>query len=88
MIKPESIVLLSDRQSTGSDYERTNIKKGTIEVVTFLGVIVRSLVKLAGQRIIVDITETEFEGQRISMGDTVSLYFPPGDFLAFRSGGT
>jgi len=87
-IRPEKIVLLSDRQSTGSDYERTNIKKGTIEVVTFLGVIVRSLVKLAGQRIIVDITETEFEGQRISMGDTVSLYFPPGDFLAFRSGGT
>jgi len=83
-IRPEKIVLLSDEQNAGSDFDRANIKKGTIEVVTFLGVIVRTLVKLAGQHIIVDITEKEFEERSISMGDTVSLYFPPGGFLAFR----
>ncbi len=86
-IRPEKIVLLSDGKNVPADFDRANIKKGTIEVVTFLGVIVRSLVQLAGQRIIVDITETEFEERRISMRDTVSFYFPPGDFLAFRGEG-
>jgi putative spermidine/putrescine transport system ATP-binding protein len=83
-IRPEKIILLFDEKNVPSDYDKANIKKGTVEVVTFLGVIVRSLVKLPGQRLIVDITEKEFEERSIHMGDTVSLYFPPDDFLAFR----
>lgn len=55
-----------------------------ITVVTFLGVIVRSLINFAGMHVIVDITEKDFEKSLIKMGDTVTLYFPPKDFLLFE----
>jgi len=83
--RPEKIHLYRDGQKIKGDYEQTNIKKGKVEVVTFLGVIVRVLVNLFGRHIIVDITEKEFEKSLIKMGDAVLLYFPPEDFLVFQS---
>ena len=82
-IRPEKIQLYRDDENALSGLEKTNLKNGTIEVVTFLGVIVRSLVRIADKHIIVDITETQFEENMLSMGDQVKLYFPPDDFLVF-----
>ena len=84
-IRPEKTQLFKDKQKLPKDFEKMNLKEGTIEVVTFLGVIVRSLVKLADKHVIVDITEKDFEKSMMKMGDTVTLYFPPEDFLVFES---
>ena len=82
-IRPEKIIFHRHSGQVRGDLEKTNLKEGTIEVITFLGVIVRSLVSVADQHIIVDITEKDFEKNLFRMGDRVQLYFPPEDFLAF-----
>jgi hypothetical protein len=38
------------------------------------------------KRIIVDITESDFEQHMLRMGDRIQLYFPPEDFLVFPAG--
>jgi len=83
-IRPEKIQLYKDIQKILPEIEEKNIKKGTIEVVNFLGVIVRSLVKLEDKHVLVDITEKDFEKSLFKMGDSVKLYFPPEDFLIFQ----
>jgi len=83
-IRPEKIGLYKNTKNLPEDLNRANLKEGTIEVVTFLGVIVRSLVKLADKHLIVDITEKDFERSLVRMGDRVSLYFPPDEFLVFQ----
>jgi putative spermidine/putrescine transport system ATP-binding protein len=82
-IRPEKIILRSGNGKGPAIDHPENAKEGTIEVVTFLGVIVRSLVRVADRRVIVDITESDFEEHMLRMGDRVKLYFPPEDFLAF-----
>jgi len=83
--RPEKIHLYKDDKNLPDDFEKKNIKKGTVEVVTFLGVIVRVLVNAFNSHVIVDITEKEFEKSLIKMGDEVVMYFPPEDFLVFQS---
>jgi putative spermidine/putrescine transport system ATP-binding protein len=83
-VRPEKIHLYRNEREIPAGFEKTNLKKGTITVVTFLGVIVRSLVNFEGKHLIVDITEKDFEKSSIKMGDTVTLYFPPEDFLLFE----
>jgi putative spermidine/putrescine transport system ATP-binding protein len=84
-IRPEKILLYSTNGKGPSVEHMGNVKEGTIEVVTFLGVIVRSLIRVAGRRVIVDITESDFEEHMLRMGDRVKLYFPHDDFLAFST---
>jgi ABC-type Fe3+/spermidine/putrescine transport system ATPase subunit len=84
-IRPEKVLIFKDSLHPQDKYERTNLKKGIIEAVTFLGVIVRIVVKLADKHIMVDITERRFAKSLLKMGDAVSLYFPPEDFLVFQS---
>ncbi len=84
-IRPEKIHLYKNTDTAINGLEKTNLKKGTIEVVTFLGVIVRSLIHVANAHVIVDITETQFEQNMLRMGDQVMLYFPPEDFLLFSA---
>ena len=84
-IRPEKIILYSDRYDNPPPKEKKNLKDGTIEVVTFLGVIVRLLVVISGKRIIVDITESDFEQHMVRMGDRIQLYFPSEDFLVFHA---
>ena len=84
-IRPEKIVLFKSRGSMPGGLEEMNVKEGHIEVVNFLGVIVRALVKLGKRHLIVDITEKDFEKNLLKMGDHVSLYFPPEEFLVFQA---
>jgi ABC-type Fe3+/spermidine/putrescine transport system ATPase subunit len=85
-IRPEKIILYGGHESEPPPKEKRNLKDGTIEVVTFLGVIVRLLVIMEKKRIIVDITESDFEQHMLRMGDRIQLYFPPEDFLVFPAG--
>ena len=84
-IRPEKIRLFKNAKNIPQEYERKNIKKGVITVVTFLGIIVRSLIKMNNKNIIVDITEAEFERNLLKMGEDVTLYLPPEDFMAFQA---
>jgi ABC-type Fe3+/spermidine/putrescine transport system ATPase subunit len=84
-IRPEKIHVYKDSHKTPSGYDKTNLKEGTIEVVTFLGVIVRSLVSVGSELVIVDITEKDFEKSLFKMGERIKLYFPPEDFLIFHN---
>jgi putative spermidine/putrescine transport system ATP-binding protein len=84
-VRPEKITLFSTDGKGASVEVPDNLKEGTIEVVTFLGVIVRTLIRIAGRRVIVDITESDFEEHMLKMGDRVKLYFSPDDFLAFSA---
>ncbi len=82
-IRPEKVLVFKNSQHSQDKYERANLKKGVIEAITFLGVIVRIVVKLADKHIMVDITERRFAHSLLKMEDAVSLYFPPEDFLVF-----
>jgi putative spermidine/putrescine transport system ATP-binding protein len=84
-VRPEKILLSIKNGNGASVAVPENVKEGTIEVVTFLGVIVRSLIRIAGRRVVVDITESEFEEHMLRMGDRVKLFFSPDDFLAFST---
>jgi ABC-type Fe3+/spermidine/putrescine transport system ATPase subunit len=86
-IRPEKILLFEHARNIPKDVERANIIEGSIEVVTFLGVIVRSLINLKNKHLIVDITEKDFEKSLLKMGDRVFLYFPPEEFLVFQNDG-
>lgn len=82
-IRPEKILLFKNPQQVPAGSESRNSKEGVIEVVTFLGVIVRILVRMGNKLVIVDITEQYFEQNYCTMGDSIWLYFPPDDFLLF-----
>ncbi|MFW6180203.1 MAG: ABC transporter ATP-binding protein [Spirochaetota bacterium] len=82
-LRPEKIMLLKSSGKLPAGGERRNLKEGTVEVVTFLGVIVRILVRMGAKLVIVDITEQYFEQNYFKMGDSIQLYFPPDDFLIF-----
>jgi len=82
-IRPEKVLIFKNSQHSQDKYERANLKKGVIEAITFLGVIVRIVVKLADKHILVDITERRFAHSLLKMEDAVSLYFPPEGFLVF-----
>jgi len=83
-IRPEKIMLFKTQRNIPDDVEKENVKEGGIEVVNFLGVIVRVLVKLEKRHLIVDITEKDFEKSLLKMGEVVFLYFPPDEFLVFQ----
>jgi putative spermidine/putrescine transport system ATP-binding protein len=83
-VRPEKVHLYRKDGKIHDGFEKTNLKIGKVTVVTFLGVIVRSLVNFEGRHLIVDITEKDFEKSSIKTGDTVTLYFPPEDFLLFE----
>ncbi len=84
-IRPEKVLIFKDSQHSPDKYESANLKKGVIEAITFLGVIVRIVVKLADKRIMTDITERRFAQSLLKTGAAVYLYFPPEDFLVFKS---
>jgi len=82
-IRPEKIHLYKKSSTLPSGLEKNNIKEGTIDVVIFLGVIVRCFISMSGEYVIVDITEKDFEQAMFKTGETVKMYFPPGEFLIF-----
>ncbi len=81
-IRPEKIEII-DLQKPHQELESSNIVRGTIEVITFLGAVVRILVITANGEVIVDMVEKEFEQRQLNPGDEVDMYFPPEAFLVY-----
>jgi putative 2-aminoethylphosphonate ABC transporter ATP-binding protein len=84
-IRPEKIEILN-RDRPLPDIEQANIVRGRIEVITFLGAVVRILVSNPDGEIIVDMVEKEFEQRQFNRGDEVDMYFPPEAFLVYQRG--
>jgi ABC-type Fe3+/spermidine/putrescine transport system ATPase subunit len=82
-IRPEKIEIITP---TGpiQGLASSNIVKGKIEVITFLGAVVRILVVTAPGEVIVDMVEKEFEQRRLNRGDEVDMFFPPQAFLVYQ----
>jgi ABC-type Fe3+/spermidine/putrescine transport system ATPase subunit len=81
-IRPEKIEVFR-QEELSPHLEPSNLVQGRIDVVTFLGAAVRLVVHVAGEEIISDVIEKEFEQRKLKQGEDVFLYFPPGAFLVF-----
>ena len=82
-IRPEKIELLEPGR-TRHDLEEQNVVRAAIEVITFLGAVVRILMSSADGEVIVDVVEKEFEQRQLNRGDPVALYFPPDAFIVYE----
>ncbi len=82
-IRPEKIEIINPK-SPLKDLETSNIIKGRIEVMTFLGAVVRILLSGMHGEVIVDMVEKEFEQRQLNRGDEVEMYFPPDAFTVYK----
>lgn len=83
-IRPEKVEVMRPGE-TPKGFERSNLIHGRIEVITFLGAVVRLVISMDGEEIICDMVEKDFELKNLNRGDPVDLYFPPEAFLAYPS---
>ncbi|RJQ63940.1 MAG: ATP-binding cassette domain-containing protein [Desulfobacteraceae bacterium] len=81
-IRPEKIELVKTGDSTEGMIQ-SNIIETKVEVVNFLGAIVRITFTLEGEEMLFDMPEREFERVDLKRGDKVSLYFSPDAFHAY-----
>ncbi len=84
-IRPEKIEIVNPQRPL-RDLEPSNIVRGKIEVITFLGAVVRILVSSTNGEVIVDMVEKDFEQRQLIRGDEVDMYFPPDAFLVYEQG--
>jgi len=78
-IRPENIELI-DETRTAENYISSNIVEVEVEVINFLGAIVRVTFMLEDEEMLVDISEKEFEKLNLKRKDKLKLYFPPEAF--------
>lgn len=81
-IRPENIELVESNAATDSILP-SNIIETTVEVVNFLGAVIRITFMLEGEEMVFDITEKEFEKVKLKRRDKVKLYFPPDTFHVY-----
>jgi len=81
-IRPEKVEVMRPGE-TPKGSEKSNLTHGRIEVITFLGAVVRLVISMDGEEIICDMVEKDFELKNLNRGDPVDLYFPPEAFLAY-----
>jgi len=58
----------------------SNIAEVEVEVINFLGAVVRITFFLEGEEMFVDLPEKEFEKISLKRKDKIKLYFPPDAF--------
>jgi ABC-type Fe3+/spermidine/putrescine transport system ATPase subunit len=81
-IRPENIELLGP-DNTPDSLLPSNIIETSVEVVNFLGAVVRITFLLEGEEMFVDVTEKDFEKINLKRHDPIKLYFPPKAFHAY-----
>jgi ABC-type Fe3+/spermidine/putrescine transport system ATPase subunit len=81
-IRPENIDLLGDNTPL-ENLVPTNIVNVAVEVVNFLGAVVRISFILEGEEMLIDIPEKEFEKINLKRRDKMKLYFPPDAFHVY-----
>jgi len=81
-IRPENIELV-DSNTAMDSIPPSNIVEITVEVVNFLGAVIRIAFALEGEDMLFDMTEKEFEKIKLKRRDKVKLYFPPDAFHVY-----
>ncbi len=81
-IRPENIDVLFDEHAA-EGLVSTNIIETTVEVINFLGAVVRITFMVEGEEMLVDISEKEFEKHNLKRKDNIRLYFPPEAFHVY-----
>jgi len=81
-IRPEHIELL-DANNPLENLTPSNIIETAVEVINFLGAVVRIAFMLEGEEMFVDIPEKEFEKITLKRKDKMKLYFPPEAFHSY-----
>ncbi len=81
-IRPEHIELL-DANNPPENLTPSNIIETAVEVINFLGAVVRIAFMLEGEEMFVDIPEKEFEKITLKRKDKMKLYFPPEAFHSY-----
>ena len=78
-IRPENIEIV-DVTVSADNCVPSNIVEVEVEVINFLGAVVRITFFLEGEEMFVDLPEKEFEKISLKRRDKVKLYFPPDAF--------
>ncbi|MCJ7541392.1 MAG: ATP-binding cassette domain-containing protein [Desulfobacterales bacterium] len=81
-VRPENIELV-DVTVSGENCVPSNVVDVEVEVVNFLGAIVRIAFFLEGEEMFVDVPEKEFAKIRLKRKDKMKLYFPPDAFYVY-----
>lgn len=81
-IRPEKVEIV--RGQPDKERFKENELPGKLIVVNYLGLMVRLLFKVGEMEIIIDCLERDFEEMKIKRGDTLTLYFPPQEFMVFK----
>ncbi len=81
-IRPENIELLGP-DNMPKNLLPSNIIETSVEVVNFLGAVIRIAFILEGEEMFVDVTEKDFEKINLKRRDKIKLYFPPKAFHAY-----
>lgn len=82
-IRPENIELLNVQGALPDKLMPSNIVETHVEVINFLGAVVRIAFLLEGEEMFVDITEKDFEALNLKRRDPMRLYFPPKSFHCY-----
>lgn len=78
-IRPENIEIV-DVTVPADNCVPSNVVEVEVEVINFLGAVVRMTFFLEGEEMFVDLPEKEFEKISLKRKDKVKLYFPPDAF--------
>jgi iron(III) transport system ATP-binding protein len=81
-IRPENIEFLNPGRPL-DDLVSTNILEARVEVVNFLGAVVRITFTVEGEEMFVDIPEKEYGKISLKRKDRIKLYFPPDAFHVY-----
>ena len=80
-IRPEEIEILKVGEAQAP--AQRNILTGHLVVVTFLGLMVRLVVRAGARELIVDFLEKRYEESGLHRGDSLRLYLPPEAFRVY-----
>jgi ABC-type Fe3+/spermidine/putrescine transport system ATPase subunit len=81
-IRPEDIELVGVSIAS-EDCVSENVTEVVVEVINFLGAVVRITFILEGEEMVVDLPEKEFEKLHLKRGDSLNIYFPPDAFHVY-----
>ncbi|HER25025.1 MAG TPA: ABC transporter ATP-binding protein [Candidatus Atribacteria bacterium] len=81
-IRPEKVEIMVG--SPDKERPKENLLEGKLIVVNYLGLMVRLLFRVGEMEIVIDCLERGFEEMKIKRGETLTLYFPPEEFMVFK----
>ena len=81
-VRPENVELV-DVTISSEHCVSSNVVEVVVEVITFLGAVVRIAFLLEGETTIIDISEKDFEKMGLKRGGKIKVYFPPDAFHVY-----